>query len=146
MQRLQEPQLYDHKEQEKASGPSGDSKVLQHVPEAYRAQGSEVTPPAAQEWFCYIPEFTAKRRPVELIWSERCGALPAARRREKEIKGWSRAKKLSLAKAKIEEGDRRLALNLPKADEGSIESNSNPLARQGKPFEPAARVSQGKGE
>ena len=32
------------------------------------------------------PEFTAKRRPVELIWSER----------EREIKGWSRKKKLAL--------------------------------------------------
>ena len=42
------------------------------------------------------PEFTAKRRPVELIWSEPCGSSEAARRREKEIKGWSRSKKLAL--------------------------------------------------
>ena len=42
------------------------------------------------------PEFTAKRRPVELIWSERCGSSLAAREREKEIKGWSRKKKLAL--------------------------------------------------
>jgi len=41
--------------------------------------------------------FTAKRRPVDLIWSERCGDSRAARRREKEIKGWSKQKKLSLA-------------------------------------------------
>jgi len=42
------------------------------------------------------PEFTARRRPVELMWSERCGSSEAARRREKEIKGWSREKKLAL--------------------------------------------------
>jgi predicted GIY-YIG superfamily endonuclease len=78
----------------------------------------------AQPWFCYIArchdgslyvgiaqnlkermkrhnsgegaEFTAKRRPVELIWSEPCGDSQAARRREKVIKGWSKQKKLSL--------------------------------------------------
>ena len=42
------------------------------------------------------PEFTARRRPVELIWSECCGSSDAARRREKEVKGWSRRKKLEL--------------------------------------------------
>jgi putative endonuclease len=43
------------------------------------------------------PKFTAQRRPVQLIWNECCGSSEAARRREKEIKGWSRAKKLALA-------------------------------------------------
>jgi len=42
------------------------------------------------------PEFTARRRPVKLIWSELCGSSDGARKREKEIKGWSRKKKLSL--------------------------------------------------
>jgi predicted GIY-YIG superfamily endonuclease len=42
------------------------------------------------------PVFTAKRRPVELIWSELCGSSELARRREREIKGWSREKKLAL--------------------------------------------------
>jgi putative endonuclease len=42
------------------------------------------------------PAFTARRRPVELVWFERCGSSDAARCREKEIKGWSRAKKLRL--------------------------------------------------
>jgi predicted GIY-YIG superfamily endonuclease len=42
------------------------------------------------------PVFTAKRRPVELIWTERCGDSVAARRREKEIKGWNRNKKMGL--------------------------------------------------
>jgi len=80
---------------------------------------------AVETWFCYMvicrdgslyvgiatdpekrvkrhnwgvgPAFTARRRPVKLIWSERCGTSAAARRREKEIKGWSRARKLALA-------------------------------------------------
>ena len=42
------------------------------------------------------PKFAAQRRPVELVWSECCGSSEAARCREKEIKGWSRAKKLRL--------------------------------------------------
>ena len=41
-------------------------------------------------------KFTAQRRPVELVWSECCGSSEAVRCREKEIKGWSRAKKLRL--------------------------------------------------
>jgi len=86
------------------------------------------------------PEFTAKRRPVELIWSERCESLPAARRREKEIKGWSRAKKLSLANVKIQEGDRRLALRR-EAAEGSTKPGDVE-----QPFESAGADSQGKGE
>jgi putative endonuclease len=43
------------------------------------------------------PSYTAKRRPVELIWEECCGESEAARRREKEVKSWSRAKKLKFA-------------------------------------------------
>jgi predicted GIY-YIG superfamily endonuclease len=78
----------------------------------------------AEEWFCYMlkcsddslyigiatdldervkrhnwgvgPDYTAKRRPVKLIWNELCGTCEEARRREKEIKGWNRTKKLAL--------------------------------------------------
>ena len=42
------------------------------------------------------PGYTAKRRPVELVWDECCGSCEAARELEKEIKSWSRAKKLKL--------------------------------------------------
>ena len=49
------------------------------------------------------PEFTAKRRPVELVWSQRCRDCEAARQREKEVKGWNRKKKIELVeKAKRE--------------------------------------------
>jgi putative endonuclease len=42
------------------------------------------------------PRFTRSRRPVELIWSQNFPDIFAARRREIELKGWSRAKKLRL--------------------------------------------------
>ena len=44
------------------------------------------------------PSYTAKRRPVELIWKERCRSSDAARNREKEVKSWSRKKKLEPVK------------------------------------------------
>jgi hypothetical protein len=40
---LQEPQLHDDKKQEEALRPFGDKEVLQFVPQAHGAQGSEVT-------------------------------------------------------------------------------------------------------
>ena len=42
------------------------------------------------------PKFTKARRPVELIWSQSFPDIFAARRREIELKGWSRAKKSRL--------------------------------------------------
>jgi putative endonuclease len=42
------------------------------------------------------PEFTKKRRPVELIWSQEFADRFAARKREVELKGWNRKRKLSL--------------------------------------------------
>jgi putative endonuclease len=42
------------------------------------------------------PGFTKVRRPVELIWSQSFSDIFSARRREIELKGWSRAKKLRL--------------------------------------------------
>jgi predicted GIY-YIG superfamily endonuclease len=42
------------------------------------------------------PEFTKRRRPVELIWSQEFLDRLAARERDVELKGWSRKKKLSL--------------------------------------------------
>jgi predicted GIY-YIG superfamily endonuclease len=42
------------------------------------------------------PEYTRKHRPVVLVWSQVFSDSAAARKREKELKGWSRKKKLSL--------------------------------------------------
>lgn len=41
-------------------------------------------------------EYTAARRPVCVIYSEPHGSWPAARKREAQLKGWSRAKKHAL--------------------------------------------------
>ena len=44
-------------------------------------------------------EYTSKRRPVELVWCEPQVDRLAARKREREIKGWTRRKKLELVEA-----------------------------------------------
>ena len=43
-----------------------------------------------------IPGFTQNRRPVELIWSEQFPDREQAFAAERQIKGWSRAKKEAL--------------------------------------------------
>jgi putative endonuclease len=45
------------------------------------------------------PSYTAKRRPVALVWTQSYESSDAARRREKEIKGWSRTKKFELVRS-----------------------------------------------
>jgi putative endonuclease len=42
------------------------------------------------------PEYTKKHRPVVLIWSQEFADSATARKREIELKGWSRKKKLRL--------------------------------------------------
>jgi hypothetical protein len=42
VQRLQEPELYDHQESEEALRPDGNQEVLQLVPQAHGTQRSEV--------------------------------------------------------------------------------------------------------
>ena len=41
-------------------------------------------------------EYAATRRPVRMVYSEAHESWPAARKREAQIKGWSRAKKQAL--------------------------------------------------
>jgi predicted GIY-YIG superfamily endonuclease len=43
--------------------------------------------------------YTARRRPVELIWHDTFGSRDEAFARERQIKGWSRAKKEALIRA-----------------------------------------------
>jgi predicted GIY-YIG superfamily endonuclease len=50
-------------------------------------------------------EFTRRRRPVALVWKEVQPDRDAARRREQEIKGWSRKKKLKLIKEDTRSGN-----------------------------------------
>jgi putative endonuclease len=42
------------------------------------------------------PDFTAKRLPVKLVHQESFETLEAAVKREKQLKGWTRAKKAAL--------------------------------------------------
>lgn len=41
-------------------------------------------------------QWTKKRRPLRLVYFESYGSLLLARRREKQIKGWKREKKINL--------------------------------------------------
>jgi putative endonuclease len=41
-------------------------------------------------------EWTAKRLPVELVWTEEHESLSSARRRENQLKRWSHTKKAAL--------------------------------------------------
>jgi len=43
-----------------------------------------------------LPGYTKSRRPVVLVWSEAFATRDEAFRRERQIKGWSRAKKIAL--------------------------------------------------
>jgi hypothetical protein len=42
VRRLQKPQLHDDEKQEEAQRAAGDEEILQLVPQAYGAQGSEI--------------------------------------------------------------------------------------------------------
>ena len=42
------------------------------------------------------PKYTARRLPVELVYQESFAALEDAVRRERQLKGWSRSKKVAL--------------------------------------------------
>ncbi|MBP6964999.1 MAG: GIY-YIG nuclease family protein [Armatimonadetes bacterium] len=46
--------------------------------------------------------YTAKRRPVRLVWSERFATRNEAKEAEARIKGWTRAKKEALARGEYE--------------------------------------------
>ncbi len=42
------------------------------------------------------PRYTARRRPVQLVYAEQFPTMPEARRREIQLKRWSRARKEAL--------------------------------------------------
>jgi tRNA/rRNA methyltransferase/putative endonuclease len=43
-----------------------------------------------------IPGYTQNRRPIKLVWSQQFGTRMEALEAERQLKGWSRAKKLAL--------------------------------------------------
>ena len=49
------------------------------------------------------PSYTSKRRPVRLVYSKRYDNKSAAVRRERQVKGWTRAKKEALILGNLDE-------------------------------------------
>ena len=47
--------------------------------------------------------YTAKRMPVELVWAQEFDSVAEAYALEKQIQGWSRAKRLALIEGRFED-------------------------------------------
>jgi putative endonuclease len=61
------------------------------------ATGDDLEPRIlAHQTGSYPESYTAKRRPVTLVWSEHFDRITDAIAAERQIKGWSRAKKMAL--------------------------------------------------
>lgn len=67
-------------------------------------------------------DWTARRLPVELAWSESFGARDEAREAERQIKGWGRAKKEALVRGDWD----AIALLAKKPRRGRAASSSVP--------------------
>lgn len=70
--------------------------------------GSTVLPPEQRVWEhnadeCAGANYTSTRRPVYLAYSEEYERIDQAYRREKQVQGWSRAKKEALILGRIDE-------------------------------------------
>jgi len=60
------------------------------------ATGNDLAPRISQHQSGAFPGFTSIRRPVELVWSQYFERITNAIAAERQIKGWSRAKKEAL--------------------------------------------------
>jgi putative endonuclease len=60
------------------------------------ASGDDLTRRVAQHQSGAFPGYTSLRLPVELVWSEHFEQITDAIAAERQIKGWSRAKKQAL--------------------------------------------------
>jgi putative endonuclease len=60
------------------------------------ATGSDLSARIVQHNAGALPGYTFSRRPVELIWSEHFDRITDAIAVERQIKGWSRVKKIAL--------------------------------------------------
>ncbi len=47
-------------------------------------------------------QWTASRLPVRLVWSQEFGAREEAKETERQLKGWSRAKKVALMRGELD--------------------------------------------
>jgi len=62
------------------------------------ATGDDLQPRIDQHNSGAFPGYTFRRRPVTLVWSERFDRITDGIAAERQIKGWSRAKKEALIK------------------------------------------------
>jgi putative endonuclease len=69
--------------------------------------------------------YTSLRRPVSLIWSKKFADLHDAHTTERQIKGWSRAKKMALIN-----GENEALIQLSKRRSGKPKSALRPSRRQ----------------
>jgi putative endonuclease len=60
------------------------------------ATGEDLSRRIAEHDAGAYPGYTSTRRPVQLVWSERFDRITDAIAAERQIKGWSRAKKAAL--------------------------------------------------
>jgi predicted GIY-YIG superfamily endonuclease len=79
-----------------------------------------------QAWF--VNSYTSSRLPVKLVWHAEFTSHDDAFQRERQIKGWSRAKKQALIQNDFEEIQRVVTLEhlwrgngLPKSDKGLVD-------------------------
>jgi putative endonuclease len=63
------------------------------------ATGDDLTKRVAEHQSGAFPGYTSLRRPIELVWSEHFDRITDAIAVERQIKGWSRAKKEALIRS-----------------------------------------------
>jgi putative endonuclease len=85
------------------------------------ATGEDLTLRIAQHQAGTFEGYTSTRRPVELVWSEHFDRITDAIAVERQIKGWSRAKKQALIN-----GDWDSVQRLAKRRGGKRKLNSSP--------------------
>jgi putative endonuclease len=94
------------------------------------ATGDDLTRRIAEHQSGYYPGYTSTRRPVSLVWSEHFQRITDAIAVERQIKGWSRAKKEALIKGNwsaLEQlAKRRGGRPRPTKNPSSTAENSDP--------------------
>jgi putative endonuclease len=83
------------------------------------ATGVDLAPRVAQHNSGFYGGYTSTRRPVELAWSQHFEQITDAIAAERQLKGWSRAKKEALIR-----GDWRSVQNLAKRRGGKPNNSS----------------------
>ena len=82
------------------------------------ATGDDLTPRIDQHNAGTYPGYTSKRRPVVLVWSQYFDRITDGIAAERQVKGWSRAKKEALIRSDWTEVSRlsQRRAGLPKRD------------------------------